>query len=46
VLHHLQRWTLAEVAETLGRSEAGVAGHLHRGLRRLRERMGGVENGG
>jgi RNA polymerase sigma-70 factor (ECF subfamily) len=40
VFHHLQRWTLAEVAETLGRSEAAVAGLLHRGLRRLRELMG------
>jgi RNA polymerase sigma-70 factor (ECF subfamily) len=40
VLHHLQRWTLAEVAETLGRSEAAVAGLLHRGLRRLRELLG------
>jgi RNA polymerase sigma-70 factor (ECF subfamily) len=37
VLHHLQRWTLAEVAAELKRSEAAVAGLLHRGLRRLRE---------
>jgi len=37
VLHHLQDRTLAEVAELLGRSEAAVAGLLHRGLRKLRE---------
>jgi RNA polymerase sigma-70 factor (ECF subfamily) len=37
VLHHLQRWTLAEVAAELDRSEAAVAGLLHRGLKRLRE---------
>src|SRR5205814_6868901 len=32
VLHHLQRWTLMEVAVELDRSEAAVAGLLHRGL--------------
>jgi RNA polymerase sigma-70 factor (ECF subfamily) len=37
VLHHLQGWTLSEVAERLARSEPAVAGLLHRGLRRLRE---------
>jgi RNA polymerase sigma-70 factor (ECF subfamily) len=37
ILHHLQRWTLAEVAVELDRSEAAVAGLLHRGLKRLRE---------
>ncbi len=35
--HHLQGWSLAEVARELGRSEAAVAGLLHRGLKRLRE---------
>jgi RNA polymerase sigma-70 factor, ECF subfamily len=37
VLHHLQRWTLAEVASELNRTEAAVAGLLHRGLKRLRQ---------
>ena len=40
VLHHLREWTIAEVAAQLGRSEAAVAGLLHRGLRRLRQLMG------
>jgi RNA polymerase sigma-70 factor, ECF subfamily len=35
--HHLQGWTLAELAAHLGRSEPAVAGLLHRGLKRLRE---------
>jgi RNA polymerase sigma-70 factor (ECF subfamily) len=39
VLHHLQGWTLGEVASRLGRTDAAVAGLLHRGLRRLRELM-------
>ena len=39
VLHHLQDWTLGEVAEHLERTDAAVAGLLHRGLRRLRELM-------
>ena len=39
VLHHLQGWTLAEVAQQLDRSDAAVAGLLHRGLRKLRELM-------
>jgi RNA polymerase sigma-70 factor (ECF subfamily) len=37
VLHHLQGWTLNEVAAQLDRTDAAVAGLLHRGLRRLRE---------
>ena len=36
-LHHLQGWSLAELAKHLGRSEAAVAGLLHRGFKRLRE---------
>ncbi len=36
VLHHLQGRPLAEVAETLGRSTAAVAGLLHRGLKSMR----------
>lgn len=39
MLHHLQGWTLNEVAARLGRSDAAVAGLIHRGLRRLRELM-------
>lgn len=39
VLHHLHGWKLAEVAERLQRTEAAVAGLLHRGLRHLRELM-------
>lgn len=37
VLHHLQGWTLANLANHLDRSEAAVAGLLHRGLKKLRE---------
>ena len=39
VLHHLQGWKLADVAQHLKKTEAAVAGLLHRGLRRLREIM-------
>ena len=42
VLHHLQGWTLNEVASHLRRTDAAVAGLLHRGLRRLRELMNSV----
>jgi len=35
-LHHLQGWSLAEVARHLGRSEGAVAGLLHRGFKSLR----------
>jgi RNA polymerase sigma-70 factor (ECF subfamily) len=38
-LHHLQGWKIGEVAEHLDRTEAAVAGLLHRGLRKLRELM-------
>ena len=37
VLHYLQARPLAEVARQVGRSEASVAGLLHRGLKKLRE---------
>jgi RNA polymerase sigma-70 factor (ECF subfamily) len=37
VLHHLQGWSLAELAGHLGRSQPAVAGLLHRGLKKLRE---------
>jgi RNA polymerase sigma-70 factor (ECF subfamily) len=36
-LHHLQGWTVAEVAKYLDRTDRGVAGLLRRGLKRLRE---------
>jgi RNA polymerase sigma-70 factor (ECF subfamily) len=39
VLHHLQGCTLAEAARSLGKTDAAVAGLLHRGLRKLREIM-------
>jgi RNA polymerase sigma-70 factor (ECF subfamily) len=35
-LHHLNGWSVAEVAEHLKRTEPAVAGLLHRGLKRLR----------
>jgi RNA polymerase sigma-70 factor (ECF subfamily) len=43
VLHHFQNWTLTEVAKVLERTDAAVAGLLHRGLRRLRELMNSEE---
>lgn len=36
-LHHLQGETISSVAETIGRTNAAVAGLLRRGLKRLRE---------
>ena len=36
-LHHLHDWSVAEIAEHVGRSEAAVAGLLRRGLKKLRE---------
>jgi RNA polymerase sigma-70 factor (ECF subfamily) len=44
ILHHLQGASLAEAAERLGRTDAAVAGLLHRGLRKLRELMGPTES--
>ena len=35
-LHYLRGWSLAEVAEHLGRGKSAVAGLLHRGLEQLR----------
>ena len=35
-LHHLQGWTLAEIARDLETTKAAVAGLLHRGLKALR----------
>ena len=37
VLKHCRGWTLAEIAEHLGRTPAAVASLLHRGLKQLRE---------
>ncbi len=39
-LHYWQGLKLAEVAQRLGRTNAAVAGLLHRGLRALRKRLG------
>jgi RNA polymerase sigma-70 factor (ECF subfamily) len=39
VLQHWQGWTLAQIAEHLGRSRAAVAGLIKRGLQQLRERL-------
>jgi RNA polymerase sigma-70 factor (ECF subfamily) len=39
VLHHLQDCSLSETARSLGRTDAAVAGLLHRGLKKLREIM-------
>ena len=39
MLHHLQGWTIGEVAEHLNKTDAAVAGLLHRGLRQLRKLM-------
>ncbi len=37
VLKHCRGWTLAQVADHLGRTPAAVASLLHRGLKQLRE---------
>lgn len=39
VLHHLQGCSLSETARSLGKTDAAVAGLLHRGLQKLREAM-------
>ena len=39
VLHHLQDCSLSETARSLGKTDAAVAGLLHRGLKKLREVM-------
>ena len=46
VLHHLQGATLAEVAAKLQRTEAAVAGLLHRGMKQLRELLEEPGSGG
>ena len=40
VLHHLEGYSLAQVAEQTERSLASVAGLLYRGLKSLREKLG------
>lgn len=37
VLKHYHNWTVAEIAQHLGRTEEAVAGLLRRGLKKLRE---------
>ena len=37
---HLEGWPVKQIAQQLGRSEAGAAGLLRRGLGRLRSLMG------
>jgi RNA polymerase sigma-70 factor, ECF subfamily len=37
--HHLQGWSLAELAAHLQRSEGAVAGLLHRGLKQLKQML-------
>lgn len=39
VLHHLQGFTLVETSQRMERTQAAVAGLLHRGLKALRQRM-------
>jgi RNA polymerase sigma-70 factor (ECF subfamily) len=41
-LHHVQGWTLAELAADLNRSESAIAGLLHRGLKNLRQLLGQI----
>jgi RNA polymerase sigma-70 factor (ECF subfamily) len=38
-LQHWHNWTLAQIADHLGRTQGSVAGLIHRGLQRLRERL-------
>jgi len=39
VLHHLQGCSLTKTAHSMGKTDAAVAGLLHRGLKKLREIM-------
>jgi RNA polymerase sigma-70 factor (ECF subfamily) len=41
VLQHWQGWSLADIGRHLGRSPEAVAGLLKRGLKQLREILGG-----
>jgi RNA polymerase sigma-70 factor (ECF subfamily) len=42
-LHHLQGFSVTEVADLIGRTRPAIAGLLFRGLNRLRELMGGED---
>jgi RNA polymerase sigma-70 factor (ECF subfamily) len=42
VLQHWQGWSLAEIADHMGRTPAAVAGLLKRGLRQLRDELHGL----
>ena len=39
VLKHFHSWSVAEIAQHLGRTQEGVAGLLRRGLKKLREHL-------
>jgi RNA polymerase sigma-70 factor (ECF subfamily) len=41
VLRHLHGWSLHDIARHVGKSTTAVAGLIHRGLNRLRERLEG-----
>jgi RNA polymerase sigma-70 factor (ECF subfamily) len=43
VLQNWDNWSLAEIAEHMGRTPAAVAGLLKRGLKRLRELLTDAE---
>ena len=43
VLQHWHGWSLAQIAEHLGRSKAAVAGLIKRGLQQLREQLQQLE---
>ncbi len=43
VLKHFHNWSVAEIAQHLGRTEEAVAGLLRRGLRKLRDHLSEVE---
>jgi RNA polymerase sigma-70 factor (ECF subfamily) len=44
-LHHLKGWSLAEVADNMGRTKPAVMGLVFRGLKKLREQLGDKDAG-
>ncbi|HLN27287.1 MAG TPA: sigma-70 family RNA polymerase sigma factor [Gemmataceae bacterium] len=44
-LHHLKGWSLADVAQNMGRSKPAVMGLVFRGLKKLREHLNTKEAG-
>ena len=40
MLHHLQDWTLEQIGQHMGKSQAAVAGLIKRGLQHLRGSLG------